>query len=140
MGFEKFGKSGYVSQAKITPFLSYLEKGEIVATKCRNCNETYFPPRADCLSCRKSDMEWIPLDNRANLITFTEVNFAPPVFQKETPYLLGVAELHNGMRVFAPISREISRKELKPGLELALTPVHAGEGIYYRLERPTELG
>jgi uncharacterized OB-fold protein len=134
LGFEKFGKSGYVSQAKITQFLSYLEKGEIVATKCKNCGETFFPPRADCLRCRKSDMEWVPLDNHAELITFTEVNFAPPAFQKETPYLLGVAEFENGMRVFAPISREVNRRDLKPGLKLELKPVHAGEGIYYLLE------
>jgi uncharacterized protein len=140
LGFEKFGKTGYVSQAKITPFISYLERGEIVATKCRNCGETYFPPRADCLRCRKSDMEWIPMNNRADLITFTEVSFAPPAFQKETPYLLGVAELQNGLRVFAPISREISRRELKPGLKLALKPVHAGEGVYYLLERDNSLG
>jgi uncharacterized protein len=138
LGFEKFGKYGYVSQSKITPFLSYLEKGEIVATKCKNCGETFFPPRADCLRCRQSDMEWVPVNNHANLITFTEVNFAPPAFQKETPYLLGVAELENGMRVFAPISREVNRKELKPGLKLALKPVHAGEGIYYLLERLTD--
>jgi uncharacterized protein len=137
LGFEKFGKSGYVSQAKITPFLSYLEKGEIVASKCRNCGEAFFPPRADCLRCRKSEMQWIPLDGHASLITFTEVNFAPPVFQKETPYLLGVAELENGMRVFAPISREVNRRELKPGLKLALKPVHEGEGIYYLLEKLT---
>lgn len=135
MGFEKFGKSGYVSQAKITTFLSYLEKGEIVATKCKNCREAFFPPRADCLSCRKNDMEWVPVNNHANLITFTEVNFAPPAFQKETPYLLGVAELENGMRVFAPVSSEINRKEMRPGLKLVLKPVHAGEGIYYMLER-----
>lgn len=139
MGFEKFGRSGYVSQTKIIPFVSYLEKGEIVATRCRNCAETYFPPRADCLRCRKSDMEWIPIDSHASLITFTEVSFAPPAFQKETPYLLGLAELENHQRVFAPISREVNRSELRPGFKLELRVAHSGGGVYYVLEKQRDL-
>lgn len=139
MGFEKFGRSGYVSQTKIVPFISYLEKGEIVETKCRNCAESYFPPRADCLRCRKSDMDWIPIDGHASLITFTEVSFAPPAFHKETPYLLGLAELENGKRVFAPISREVDRDELKPGLKLELKAANSGGGVYYVLEKQDDL-
>ena len=84
-------------------------------------------------------MEWVPIENHARLITFTEVSFAPPRFQKETPYLLGLAELEKGFRVFAPIGRDVNRKELKPGLKLALRPVRAGEGVYYVLEATDSL-
>src|SRR6266700_1819757 len=49
LGFEKFGRFGYVSQTKINPLLSYLEKGQIAATRCKKCGRTYFPPRAECL-------------------------------------------------------------------------------------------
>ena len=67
-------------------------------------------------------------------MTFTEVYFAPPAFQDSTPYLLGLAELEGGARVFAPISNEIDRKDLKPGLELVLKTKQAGEGVFYQLE------
>ena len=134
MGFEKFGKTGYISQAKVLPFLSYLEKDQLWTTRCANCNTEYFPPRADCSNCEKSKMEWIQINGNSKLVTFTEVFFAPPSFQADTPYLLGVAELENGLRVFAPISRQVQRSKLKPGLPLKLTPKHSGEGIFYELE------
>jgi uncharacterized OB-fold protein len=68
-------------------------------------------------------------------VTFTEVFFAPPTFQADTPYLLGVAELTNGLRVFAPISRGVQRTELKPGMDLVLSPKNAGSGVFYELEK-----
>src|SRR5439155_20173215 len=120
LGFEKFGRFGYVSQTKINTLLSYLEKGQIAATKCKKCRRTYFPPRADCLDCRHSTIEWVVLDGKSSLITFTQVFFAPPAFQPETPYLLGLAQLTNGLRVFAPISPAVDKEQLNPGVELNL--------------------
>ena len=134
MGFEKFGRFGYVSQTKISPLVSYLEKNQIMGTRCKDCGTLSFPPRADCPKCRGNQIAWIPIDRKAKLVTFTEVYFAPPAFQDSTPYLLGVAELEAGVRVFAPISNEIERKDLKPGLELVLNTKQAGEGVFYQLE------
>ena len=134
MGFEKFGRFGYVSQTKIAPLVSYLEKNEIVATRCKECGTVSFPPRADCPKCRGSEFTWIPIGSNGKLVTFTEVYFAPPAFQDSTPYLLGLAELESGLRVFAPISNQLDRKDLKPGLDLVLRPKQAGEGVYYQLE------
>ncbi len=79
-------------------------------------------------------MEWAPIDGSSKLVTFTEVHFAPPAFQPDTPYLLGVAELKNGLRVFAPISRELEWSKLKPGMELTLRTNRMGEGLFYQLE------
>src|SRR2546426_5051219 len=131
LGFEKFGQSGYLSQTKVTPLISYLEKGIVVGTKCKNCGKLYFPPRVDCPDCRKSEVEWVPIDGKAKLVTFTEVYFAPPAFEQSTPYILGLAELDDGLRVFAPISRNIDLKELKPDLELILKAKQARHlGLY----------
>ncbi len=138
MGFEKFGKTGYVSQTKIRPMLSYLERGQVPGTRCTRCNRLYFPPRADCLDCRTTKVEWVPLDGNCQLITFTKVHFPPPAFQEEAPYVLGVAELENSLRVFAPISSQIDPKDLKPGLHLILKTVQrSGDGVFYQLETPS---
>ena len=123
-----------MSQAKIAPLISYLEKNQIMGTQCKKCGTRYFPPRADCPKCRGSEIAWVPIEGKGKLVTFTEVCFAPPAFQDSTPYLLGVAELEGGIRVFAPISNEVGRKDLKPGLELFLRPKQAGEGVFYQLE------
>ncbi len=136
MGFEKFGQSGYLSQTKVTPLISYLEKGVVAGTRCKNCGKLYFPPRVDCLDCRKSEVEWVPIEGKTKLVTFTQVYFAPPAFEQSTPYILGLAEFDNGLRVFAPVSRDIDLEELKPDLELVLRPKQAGEGVFYQLEKP----
>src|SRR2546430_11336554 len=78
-----------------------------MGTRCKECDTLYFPPRADCPKCRGSEIAWVPIDGKGKLITFTEVYFAPPAFQDATPYLLGLAELDDGLRVFAPISSEV---------------------------------
>lgn len=135
MGFEKFGQSGYVSQTKVAPLVSYLEKGIVAGTRCKKCDRLYFPPRVDCLTCRNSDFEWVPIEGKAKLVTYTRVFFGPPAFEQSTPYLLGLAEFDNGLRVFAPISSDLDLRELRPGLELALKPRQSGEGVYYQLEK-----
>src|SRR5438552_19165250 len=104
LGFEKFGRFGYVSQTKINPLLSYLEKGQRVATKCKKCGRTYFPPRADCLDCRHSTIEWVVLEGKSSPTTFTQAFFAPPACQHATPYLPALAGLANGRHAFAPIN------------------------------------
>jgi uncharacterized OB-fold protein len=135
MGFEKFGRFGYVSQTKINPFLSYLEKGQVAATKCKKCGSTYFPPRADCKKCDHGTIEWIVIEGKSSLVTFTRVFFAPPAFQEEVPYLLGLAELANGLRVFAPISPAADKGPLKPGMELTLRVAKGShDNLYYWLE------
>ncbi len=137
MGFEKFGKSGYVSQTKISPMLSYLEKNQLPATVCQKCKRTWFPPRADCPNCKSIVTDWATVDGTCRLVTFTEVHFAPPQFQPDTPYLLGVAELKGGFRVFAPISGRISRDKLKPGKQMVIRPTTpTADHTYYLLEEP----
>lgn len=135
LGFEKFGKHGYVSQSKITPIIEYLEKGELMGTRCEQCDSLYFPPRSDCSKCRSGEMAWVPVNKECKLVTFTEVYFSPPNFQKETPYLLGLAEMKHGARVFAPINSDIQRGRLAPGLSLFLLPAKEGNGVFYRLEK-----
>src|SRR5947199_10475306 len=89
LGFEKFGRFGYVYQTKINPLLSYLEKGRIAATKCKKCERTYFPPRADCLDCIHSTIEWVVLYGKRNIRSFTNVIFAQHVLHPE---------IHNHLR------------------------------------------
>lgn len=135
MGFEEFGKHWYVSQAKVALIVDFLKKGKLAGTKCLECGSLYFPPKADCPKCRGTKFDWVLLNQNCKLITFTEVFFAPPEFQKETPYLLGLAELEEGPRVFAPIDAGINRQYLKPSALLGLRPVANENGAFYQLEK-----
>lgn len=104
MGFEQFTLG--LSHSKVgDKFINYLDRGEIPATKCKECGEKFFPPKADCEECMNSDMEWIELDEtKGELLAFTKIyvpgehfsNFTPisPDGYKPTP--IGILRLEKG--------------------------------------------
>jgi len=136
MSFGRFGKVSYVAETKLQDFMKYLEKGKIMASKCKNCNRIYFPPRADC-DCLKGQPEWIELSGNCKLITYTTVHFAPASFRYDVPYVLGVAQFSEGPTVFAPLSKDIKQEEIKVGMQLKLVPLKlTGDKIIYELRKP----
>ena len=136
MSFGKFGKVSYVAETKLQDFMKYLERGKIMASKCKNCNRTYFPPRADC-DCMQGQPEWIELSGNCKLVTYTVVHFAPASFRYDVPYVLAVAQFEEGPTVFAPLSKEIKQEEIKIGMQLKLVPVILeGDKVIYELRKP----
>lgn len=134
MDFEKFGEISYITETKVVDFMKHLEEGEIAATKCKVCGRLYFPPRADCIDCLSSDVEWISLSGRGKLITYTTAYFAPAGF--EAPYTLAVAELEEGVRVFTRIGKDVKEDEMEIGMNVKLVPVRlADERITYELKK-----
>ena len=136
MSFGRFGKVSYVAETKLQDFMKYLEQGKIMASKCKNCNRIYFPPRADC-DCMSGQPEWIELSGNCKLVTYTVVHFAPASFRYDVPYVLAVAQFEEGPTVFAPLSKEIKQEEIKIGMQLKLAPVILeGDKVIYELRKP----
>jgi len=134
MSFGKFGKINYVAETKVHDFMKFLEQGKIMASKCKNCQRMYFPPRADC-DCLSGEPEWIELSGNCKLITFTTLHFAPASFRYDVPYTLGVAQFDEGPTVFAPLSKDIKQEEIKIGMRLKLEMVTLPGGkVIYELK------
>ncbi len=134
MGFEKFGEISYITETKVADFVKHLEEGEIAATKCKACGKLYFPPRADCIDCLSSDVEWILLSGRGRLITYTTAYFAPAGF--EAPYTLALAELEEGVRVFTRLGKDVKEDGIELGMNVKLVPVRLDDGrITYELRK-----
>jgi len=136
MSFGRFGKVSYVAENKLQNFVKFLEEGRIMASKCKNCNRIYFPPRADC-DCMTGEQEWIELKGNCKLVTLTIVHFAPASFKGDIPYALGVAQFEEGPTVFAPLSKDIRFEEIKIGIPLKLVPLKLEDDrIIYELRKP----
>jgi len=134
MSFGRFGKINYVAETKVHDFMKFLEQGKIMASKCKNCQRMYFPPRADC-DCLSGEPEWIELSGNCKLITFTTLHFAPASFRYDVPYTLGVAQFDEGPTVFAPLSKDIKQEEIKIGMRLKLEMVTLPGGkVIYELK------
>jgi uncharacterized OB-fold protein len=135
VSFENFGVVNFTTETKASDFLSYLEKGKVMATRCRRCGTNYFPPRMDCPKCIGSDVEWFEIKGNGKLLTYTVVNYGPAGFEEDTPYALAIADF-NGMRVFGRLSKGLKESDIKPGMRVKVLPVKLPGGrIGYEFQK-----
>jgi uncharacterized OB-fold protein len=105
--------------SKTSTFWEGLKKGKIYTTKCHKCGKLHFPPVADCGNCNSSNMQWVELDGRGKIVTFTEVFVKPASFSKESSYIVAIAQLTEGIRALAWLTG-IKRENVKVGLPVKL--------------------
>ncbi len=118
MGFEKFGKVGFVSETKAADFVNYLEQGKLMVTRCKKCGTVFSPPKMDCSECLSSEVEWVEVKGKGKLISYTTLQFAPTGFEDDLPYTLGLVEFNGGLRIFGRLSKDIPPRDLRVGLEV----------------------
>lgn len=127
MGFEQFGIISFTGNTKAEEFVEFLKNNEIRGTVCKGCGAKFFPPRSDCNVCLSDEMDWFPITGEGSLITFTKAMFAPAGFEKDVPYLLGVAEFSDGIKVFGRLDKELGDDAVKPGMKVKIATVDLGE-------------
>jgi len=89
-------------------------------SQCKKCGAKYFPPRKICLKCGSTEMEDYPLPERGTLISWTVVRYPPQEFNKYAPYILGLVELEDGLRLIAQIV-DVNIDEIKSGMKVRRT-------------------
>jgi len=135
VSFENFGVVSFTTETKASDFLGYLEKGKVMATRCRKCGTNYFPPRMDCPKCVGSDVEWFEIKGNGRLVTYTVVNYGPTGFEDDAPYTLAIADFDR-VRVFGRLSKGLKENDIKPGMELKILPVKLpGDRIGYEFQK-----
>jgi uncharacterized protein len=134
MGFENFGTVSFTTEAKTEEFLKYLEQGKVMTTRCKKCGSAHFPPKMDCPACLQSDVEWFEIKNNGKLVTYSVVHYGPSGFEDQAPYTIAIGDF-NGVRVFGRISKDVTEKDIKPGMAIMIIPVKSGEKIAYEFRK-----
>ncbi len=127
MGFEQFGRVSFTSQTKVGNFVECLEKEGLFATKCRVCEQSYFPPRADCANCLNSDMDWLKVEGTGKLVSFTRACFGPTGFEEDVPYVLAVADF-NTTKVFGRFKSDFPEDQLNIGMDIQVKTITLPNG------------
>lgn len=122
MGLENFGRVSFTAEAKAADFVTYLEQGKVMATRCRKCGTKYFPPKVDCPKCLLSDVDWIEIKGSGRLNTYTVVNYGPSGFEDDTPYTLAIVDFRD-IRTFGRLSKDIKENDIQMGMRLKVVPV-----------------
>ena len=136
MGFEQFGIISFTDTTKAEQFIEYLSNDDLRGTVCKSCGAKFFPPRADCSQCLSDAMDWFPITGDGSLISYTKAMFAPAGFEKDAPYMLGVAEFDDGVKVFGRIDKSLADDEVAGGMKVKVRKVDLGDDrISYELTR-----
>ena len=95
-------------------------KYRLIGSRCRSCGAIYHPRRPICPKCGSRDMEDVSLSQRGRLLAFTVIRRAPSDMADLRPYVVGLVELEDGVKVLSQIV-DCDPSELRPGLELEAT-------------------
>jgi len=116
-------------------FEQYLGEKKLMGSHCITCNKNYLPPRAICPTCHSDQLTWIEFSGKAKLVAFTSISIAPTAmieagYGRDNPYLAGVVELDEGVKISAQILGMDANKpeEVKIGTPLQVEFVERGEG------------
>ena len=133
--FNKFGPVSFTAISKVNDFVDYLERGQVMATKCKGCGMVFFHPRADCCSCFSSDMDWIEVAGEGKLISFSKLKYGPTGFEDDLPYTIALADFGE-LKVFGRMNKDIPDDDITVGMSVTVAPVTlASEKIAYEFRR-----
>ncbi|MEE9610710.1 MAG: Zn-ribbon domain-containing OB-fold protein [Desulfatiglandales bacterium] len=114
---ETFNKSVPIREGL---FMLPSKSGEgayLLGSRCRECTQVSFPPRAVCSKCFNDELDNIPLSTKGKLYTYSIVRYAPPGLT--APYAIGYIDLPEGVRVFS-ILTGWDNESLKVGMDVEL--------------------
>jgi uncharacterized OB-fold protein len=118
-----------------TSFYQFLGEQKLMGSRCRSCGALYAPPRALCPACYASEMKWVEMGGRGELIAFTTIHIAPTAmieagYGRDNPYCAGVVRLAEGPTISGQIlGVDPARpEELEIGMPLRVAFVSRGEG------------
>ncbi|MEJ2598940.1 MAG: Zn-ribbon domain-containing OB-fold protein [Anaerolineales bacterium] len=116
-------------------FAQFLNEKKLMGSYCPHCNADFLPPRAICTKCYSDQLEWVEFSGKAKLAAFTSIYIAPTAmiaegYGRDNPYLAGVVELEEGVKISGQILGLDARKadEIKIGIPLKVEFVERGEG------------
>ena len=125
---------------EVSPFndISYerfLSEEKLMGSRCRDCGALFVPPRAICIECCSSEMDWVEMKGEGKLAAYTCIAIGPPFmaeegYDRKHPYVSGVVELEEGVKVVARIEGVDGSKPetIEIGTPLKVEFLHRAEG------------
>jgi len=138
--FEWFGKVSYCPHTKVAEFARHLKNGRLMGSRCTDCGQISFPPRADCPTCRHGEFEYTEMSGKGTVMTHTTIDAAPAGFEDDVPFHLGVVDLEETGRLLASFGDTIDPAEIAIDMPIQVVPRMYEEfeaiKVHYTLEKP----
>ncbi|MEM4255632.1 MAG: Zn-ribbon domain-containing OB-fold protein [Candidatus Norongarragalinales archaeon] len=109
------------------------ERYNLIGSVCENCKHEFFPQRLICPNCRrKGNLAAKKMPEEGKIYSFTEVHAGAKGFENETPYVLAVIELSNGVKLLSHVVDSPAEKiKIGAGVKVVFRKIFAEgeEGI-----------
>ena len=115
--FKKFGTVSFASITKVNDFVSHLDEGKVTGTRCMDCGQVFFPPRADCYQCFTSNMEWFDVSGTGKLVSYSKLEYAPVGFDGDLPYCIALLD-YGDYKVFGRLASDLPPEDIAVGMDM----------------------
>ncbi len=87
--------------------------------KCTECGQLSFPPRMVCRKCKSRQSEPFEFKGFGKLYSYTTIYQAPDRFDQIVPYLVGLIDLEEGVRITAQLT-DVLPENVEIGMPLEM--------------------
>ena len=85
------------------PFWEAARDGRLMIQFDPVVKKYQFYPRSVSIFTGRRNLEWREVSGKGSLYSFTDIHVAPPGFEDLAPYMIGVIELDEGVRMMTPL-------------------------------------
>jgi uncharacterized OB-fold protein len=103
----------------ISSFYEFIRKKRLMPAKCNECGAVILPTKPMCTNCLSTNLRWIKLEGSGTLLSYTIIHVAPEQFQSLVPYIVGIVEFENGLRLPGMILN-VDPEKIKVGMKLRI--------------------
>lgn len=122
----------------LTPYFEGLERGEAMATTCRDCRRTWFAPRLVC-ACGSRACSWVQLPGTGVVVAATAGVYALPLTDRKVHGAVALVAMDGADN--AVLGRLSEGTKCAAGLKVRLTvdPLARSHPVQAALYRPLDL-
>jgi uncharacterized protein len=106
-------------------FVALRDKKKILASPCRQCGKTFWPPRSICTFCFSELKQTVEIGPLGTLETFTVVTYDEPIHPRKAPFIYGIVKLDGADTGMAHLIDEVNLEDVHIGMRVK--PVFAKE-------------
>lgn len=99
----------------VKSFNDFISEGRIMGSRCKGCGAISLPPRPICSKCGGSDPEWMELEGRGTIQTYTVIHVPLTRMKDRCPYISGIVKLDAGPSVSGLIIGVSEGEKIKIG-------------------------
>lgn len=100
-------------------FAELRDNKKIWGTKCPSCEAVFLPPKKNCPSCMVEIKEWVEIEPKGTLETYTVVGYDSPVLPKvEGPVMYGVIKLDGADTGLVHLLGEVNPDDIQIGMRV----------------------